>query len=209
MRANGSEAGGPAGQLGRAFADPILDAQRAFRLILTALSEPGTVQHLDADVMAPAALHAASAQLLLCLADHETPIWLAPSIGADAAAWLRFHCGARIVEEPKVAQFAVLDGGNADLSLASFNAGDERYPDKSATVIVQVASLEDGPPVSATGPGIRDAVTLAPAGVHGGFWDEVAANHASYPMGVDIVLVAGRSIIGLPRSTRVAIGENR
>ena len=35
------------------------------------------------------------------------------------------------------------------------------------------------------------------------FWREVAANHARYPLGVDLLLVAGRDVMALPRSTAI------
>ena len=69
--------------------------------------------------------------------------------------------------------------------------------------IVACAALEGGPPVRLTGPGIKDAATIAPAGLRPGFWDEVRANADRSPLGVDLVLVAGDRLIGLPRTIRV------
>jgi alpha-D-ribose 1-methylphosphonate 5-triphosphate synthase subunit PhnH len=194
--------------LGRGFADPVLGAQRCFRNILAALSEPGTVHVLDEDIAAPAPLSSGAAQTLLTLSDYETPIWL--GAGAEAAAgYLRFHSGAPVVADAGAARFAVLRGEAGEPPLDAFDPGDERYPDKSATVIVQCASLEGGEGLTLAGPGIKGERCVAPACVRDGFWDEVAANHDRYPLGVDLILVAGRSIMGLPRSTQVTRTERR
>ncbi len=195
--------------LGRGFADPVHEAQRTFRAVLSAMSEPGRLHTLAATADAPTGLAPATALVLLTLADLETPVWLAPSLTSGGAAWLRFHCGAPIVADPSKARFAVLDGGIMDVPLHAFDPGDDRYPDKSATVIVQASALEGGAPVTLSGPGIQNTRRIAPLGLHAGFWDEVAANHASYPLGIDIILAAGSAIIALPRSTHVTPGEAR
>ena len=194
-------------ELGHAFGDPVLGAQKVFRAVLQALSEPGTVHVVSEPVSAPMALHASSARLLLTLSDFETPVWMEPSAAAEAGAWVRFHCAAPLAAEPVAARFAVLDGKASAPPLSAFNAGEDRYPDKSATLIVQVASLEGGTPVTLAGPGIEGVRSIAPAGLAEGFWDAFAANGARYPLGVDLVLVAGDAIMGLPRSVKATLAS--
>lgn len=191
----------PFGSPGRGFRDPVMDAQRCFRRILAAMAEPGTVHALDADIDAPPGLAPAAAILLLVLADHETPLWLEPGHAA-AAPFLCFHTGARLAELPVRARFAVVDA-SASVPLTAFDQGDERYPDRSATVIVHCPSLTGGAAVELAGPGIRGRRPVAPLGVDAHFWSEFGANGARYPLGVDLVLVAGHRIMCLPRSTRV------
>jgi alpha-D-ribose 1-methylphosphonate 5-triphosphate synthase subunit PhnH len=93
--------------------------------------------------------------------------------------------------------------------LAVFDAGSDRYPDTSATVIVQASALGGGAPVVLSGPGVKGGRIIAPAGLHSGFWADVADNHALYPRGVDLLLVSGASLMALPRSTsaRLQPGE--
>ncbi len=191
--------------LGSAFADPVLGAQRVFRAVLTAMSEPGRVHVLDERIDAPATLDPTSARLLLTLADYETPIWLPPSMGADAAAYIRFHCSAPIAGSIAEARFAVIDGAASEPALAVFDAGNDRYPDRSATVIIACVGLSGGPLVTLVGPGIESDRIIAPRGLRAGFWDEVAANHARYPLGVDLVLVAGDAMLALPRTTSATL----
>ena len=195
--------------LGKAFADPVMGSQRCFRAILAAMSEPGSVHELTEAIEPPPGVAPAAALVVLTLADQETPVWLAPRY-AGAAPFVRFHCGARIVDDGATAHFALLSGSDATPSIGSFNAGEERYPDCSATLIVACPALDGGAAVTLTGPGIRGARRIAPAGLRPGFWEEVAASNARYPLGVDFILAAGTRILAVPRSSQIAIeGEAR
>jgi alpha-D-ribose 1-methylphosphonate 5-triphosphate synthase subunit PhnH len=193
-------------QLGKGFDDPVLASQRCFRLILAAMSEPGSVHRLDESIEAPTGVSPAATLVLLTLVDHETPVWLASSF-ASAATYLRFHCGAPLVEAPSAATFALVDGASAVLDLGAFNPGDDRYPDRSATLVVGCAAFEGGPGVSFSGPGIRGARAVSPSGLAHGFWPKVAANNERYPLGVDLILAARDEIMCIPRSTRIALGS--
>lgn len=188
--------------LGRGFAEPVLDAQRSFRVLLAAMSEPGTLHMMSSDIEPPVGLVPAAAIALLTLADQDTPVWLAPAITA-ASGYVRFHCGAPMAEAPGTARFAVIDGALTEPSLSAFDPGLDRYPDQAATVIVQCARLTGGAKVCLRGPGIRDTRTIAPDGLRAGFWQEVAANNARHPLGVDLILIAGTNLMALPRSTEV------
>lgn len=191
-------------QLGAGFADPVFQSQTAFRALLAALSEPGLPQQLGSGFSAPAGLEPATAVVLLTLADYETPIWLPPALrDGPAAAWLRFHCGAALVEDPAAAAFAVLDGAAPTPLLSAFSLGEDQFPDRSTTVIVQCVALAGGDEVMLEGPGIADSRTIAPAGLRPGFWVEFAENAALYPLGVDLILAHGAQALGLPRSTQI------
>jgi alpha-D-ribose 1-methylphosphonate 5-triphosphate synthase subunit PhnH len=193
-------------ELGKGFSDPVLGAQRCFRSILTAMSEPGLRQSLSEAIEPPPGLTPAAAMLLLTLADHETPVWLAPH-WRGAASFVRFHCGAPVVEAPHLARFALLDGASAEPAIAAFDGGDDRYPDRSATLFVQCSALDGGEPVVLSGPGIRTNRQIRPAGLHAGFWHEAQANSERYPLGVDLILAAGDAILAVPRSTRIALSR--
>jgi alpha-D-ribose 1-methylphosphonate 5-triphosphate synthase subunit PhnH len=156
------------------------------------------------DILPPAGIEAATASALLTLADYETPIWIPPSLRDTAAgAWLRFHCGAMLVTDPQAAVFAVVDGMSNEPSLAAFNPGTDQFPDRSTTIIVQCSTLEGGDAVALTGPGIERSRVIAPSGLRANFWEEAAVNAALYPVGIDIILSCGNSVIGLPRSTQI------
>jgi len=186
------------------FSEPVFQSQAAFRALLAALSEPGTLQRVAAGLTPPEGLTAATATALLTLADYETPVWLPATLrNGPAGAWLRFHCGAALVDDPAAAAFAVLDGAAGEPKLSAFNLGTDQFPDRSTTVIVQVSALEGGAALTLAGPGIPGTRSIAPQGLRPGFADELHENGALYPLGVDVVLAQGDGMLGLPRSTQV------
>ena len=175
------------------FADPPADAARAFRAAMRAMARPGTVETVAGPP--PEGLSPAAATLLLTLCDAETPVLLA---GRAAAArdWLVFHTGAPAAAGPEDAAFAV--GAWEDLPpLGRFPAGTPDYPDRSATVVVEVAAL-DGPGTRLTGPGIETEAALPLPDP-----DALRANAARYPLGCDLYLACGDRLAALPRSTRI------
>jgi alpha-D-ribose 1-methylphosphonate 5-triphosphate synthase subunit PhnH len=151
---------------------------------------------------APAGLPTAAASILLTLADYETPVWL-PEGYDETRRWLAFHSGAPVASSKSSARFALLDAASADPELGAFHLGDDRYPDTSATVIVLCEALSGGSPQTLRGPGIQTTTAFAPLGVHPSLWGEIAENNALFPLGVDLIFVAGSAIAGLPRTTQI------
>ncbi|WP_198368951.1 phosphonate C-P lyase system protein PhnH [Roseomonas rosulenta] len=184
------------------FADPVLDAQACFRAVLEAMSRPGRVVTAGAALRPPAPLMPAAAAVLLTLADADTPLW--SDAGADAEAWLRFHCGAPFAAAPGDAAFVLVTG--APPTLETLQAGTEEKPQHGATLVLQVAGLEPGRGWRLTGPGIEHEHRLAVAGAPDGFIGAWAANHARFPRGVDVVLCAADRLAALPRSVAIAEG---
>jgi len=190
--------------LGAGFAAPVLDAQRAFRGLLEAMSYPGRIVGLDSGAAAPVPLAAATAAICLALADFDTPLWLDAAASASRAPdWLRFHCGVPLVEDADAARFAVVTDPAGMPPLRSFHPGVDEYPDRSATVVVQVDGLAAGSGLRLTGPGIREEARLAVAGLPPRFLAEWEENRRLYPLGVDVLLVSGDRVVGLPRTIRL------
>ncbi len=193
---------------GAGLKDPVMHSQAVFRCVMTALAEPGIVRPLDASVLsaleAPAPLTAASAAILLALADYETPVWLdTPLTSAEIISYVRFHAGCALVTDKAKAAFAVIADG-ADLAgLDGFAIGTLDYPDRSTTIIVQVASLTQGPAWTLTGPGIATSRDVHLSQLHAALAAELHANRALFPCGVDLIFTDGAGVLGLPRSTTV------
>lgn len=184
------------------FADPVLDAQACFRAVLEAMSRPGRIVVAGTALRPPAPLAPAAAAVLLALADADTPLW--SDAGADAEAWLRFHCGAPFVAAPGDAAFVVACA--TPPALDALAAGTEEQPQRGATLLVQVAALEPGAGWRLTGPGIEHEHRLAVTGAPAGFLAAWARNHARFPRGVDVVLCADDRLAALPRSVSIAEG---
>ena len=183
------------------FANPVLDSQATFRAALNAFSIPGKIQGMDRIPDPPAPLAPATAAYLLTIADLDTPVWLdAKSGNKSVQDFLRFHCGCPLVRESEEAAFAIVTDLTQTPRLGMFAQGNELYPDRSATVVLQVTSLRKGQTVTARGPGVKHSMQLQIDGLPDWFWQDWTTNHACYPLGIDILLTCGTEAIGLPRS---------
>lgn len=183
-----------------AFNDPVLDAQRGFRAALKALAGPGLIQTLHAS---PSLEGLAPATYALCLAllDVDTPLWLAPSFDTPAIrANLAFHCGCPLTANREDARFALLAADDL-LDLSGFDHGNDRYPDQSCTLLVQLPNLDSGARLAWRGPGIETEHAVA-LPVAEGFWRE-REQRKEFPRGLDLFFTAGQDVMGLPRSTRI------
>jgi len=177
------------------FTDAPRQSARAFRACLEAMARPGSIWSVEG-AAPPAPLSLAAGVLILTLCDGTTPMHLGGSLDvAIVRDWVTFHTGAPLVGAAE-ARFAV--GTWDDLTPVNrFAVGLPDYPDRSATLIVEMpALLAEG--VRLSGPGIR---TLA----HLNLPDVAAfrANRALFPMGFDTYLTCDTRLAGLPRSTIV------
>jgi alpha-D-ribose 1-methylphosphonate 5-triphosphate synthase subunit PhnH len=171
---------------------------RDFRTILDAMARPGRVGAVS-DKTDAGPLDAAAARVLAVLSDRDAPVWLAPSLRTEAIdRFLRFETGAAAVEDPSAAAFLV--GDWSALAHLDIPVGTPEYPDRGATLILNVPRLETGGGVTLTGPGIETSHALD-SGLPADFWAARAANHALYPLGWDAVLTNGARLAALPRTT--------
>jgi alpha-D-ribose 1-methylphosphonate 5-triphosphate synthase subunit PhnH len=195
----------PEPAMGRGFADPVDQSQRVFRAVMTALSRPATIVALAAGVRPPPPLTPELAAVTLALADHETPVWLDARLTAsqEVAAYLRFHAGAPIVEDPAGAAFA-LTVNAADLPpFGRFALGSDEYPDRSTTIVAAVHTLSDVGTLLVEGPGIAGTRAFAASPLPSDLPARLAGNRAMFPRGIDLVLVADGRVAALPRSTKL------
>jgi alpha-D-ribose 1-methylphosphonate 5-triphosphate synthase subunit PhnH len=184
-----------------AFADPVLDAQRGFRAALKAMAGPGLIQTLQASPSLEG-LEPATYALCLALLDVDTPLWLAPSFDTSLIrANLAFHCGCPLTTRREEARFALLAADDL-LDLSDFDHGNDRYPDQSCTLLVQLPTLDGGAGLMWRGPGIETGHSAA-LPVAEGFWAERERRN-EFPRGLDLFFSAGHDLLGLPRSTRIA-----
>ena len=177
------------------FAAPATDAAHAFRGLMEAMARPGTI-HTVSRAAPPEGLSLAAGVAILTLCDPETSVHLAG--GADIQAvreWVTFHTGAPLTDAAQC-DFAL--GTWADLlPIDRFKIGTAEYPDRSATLIVEMEHLSQNG-ATLTGPGIQDTAQLS--------LPETAAfqaNHRLFPLGRDFIFTCGVQLCALPRSTEV------
>ncbi|MCG7309827.1 phosphonate C-P lyase system protein PhnH [Brachybacterium sp. ACRRE] len=203
--------------------DPTRDSQQVFRAALEALARPGAPQSVAGPAGAPDALGPALAGVLLTLLDAESPVHLAGGLGEDedVRTHLSFHTGAPIVEDAARADMIV--AAPADVPrLGGLSLGTDEAPHRSATVIIDARATGTGadtgtgagtapsagtapnsPALEATGPGIESTVVLRTPWARPGLIEERARLAELFPRGVDLLVVAENTILGLPRTTRL------
>lgn len=162
-----------------------------FRAVLVALARPGLVQTLPE----PGALTVARA-----LIDRECRASADETGVGDALAAL----GAAVVPL-ELADHAILRVADAAAveRFARLPIGDALHPERGATAIL-AGRIGDGRWLRLRGPGIERTREIALGGMHETFW---AARKAAcrYPLGVDLLVVDGERLLGLPRSTEIEV----
>lgn len=212
------------------FGDTIHDSQYCFRQLLTAMSQPGTFVDLNV-VQGFGGMMDASTQILLALADNSTPVWLSTQFEHDevAKANLSFHLGAELLisqqeDSQKKASFALIgaeDMAGFEWAKAQFYVGNEEYPDRSTTVIVEVSGLSDQAineqssnqssspcmTLRLSGPGIERESTLTIESNSSESLHAMLSHRKNnrFPLGLDFILVSGQKVVALPRSTTVEV----
>lgn len=193
-------------QLRAGFDDESAGSQAVFRTTLQALSHPGRPLPLDAAAQAPRQGHRAAALTLLALLDADCSLWLSPRLRqSDAAAWLRFHTGASLADDPAQAMFLWVALGDEMPALSTLKRGCDKDPDQSATCVLEVESLQaQAGGWQLQGPGIQGHQPLLVQGLPGDFCAQWADNQSGFPRGVDLLLASGTHVAGLPRTTRLS-----
>lgn len=188
------------------FADAALESQAVFRACMNALARPACPRPLATQLTPPAPLSPEIAALALALADHEAPLWLDQRLAAEPAVrrYLGFHTGAHFAEAPEEAAFALVSDPGACPSFQAFASGSDEYPDRSTTLLVAVDRLAPGDAYVFTGPGIKDRIGLDLAPLPPDFRQQLQANAALFPRGVDLIFAAPGRIAALPRSSRLS-----
>lgn len=214
-----------AGVLTPGFAAPVHDAQQVFRAVLEAMARPLQPQALKVPLAPPAPLSPEMGAVVLALCDEQTPLWCDGDLGAagEVEAWIRFHTGTRFVEDPGDALFHLASRPSTVPPFETLPQGTDEEPHLSATVIVDAARVEDGDeeeaeekaeagpaegtaadatvPRTATGPGIRSPLKWDGHGLPAEFLTARAEQEASFPRGVDVLIIGRGLVQGLPRTT--------
>jgi alpha-D-ribose 1-methylphosphonate 5-triphosphate synthase subunit PhnH len=185
-----------------AFPPPVLANQAVFRALMDALARPGTVKPLVPAAAAPSPLTAAAAAVALAMLDYETPVWLDAPLAQSpqVADWIRLHAGARVTSDPRQAAFAFIADAVHAPAFDSFSLGTPEYPDRSATLVLQVEAFGNGQRLLLSGPGIPDVRSFSAQPLPLDFHARLAANRTLFPRGIDLILVSPDAVAALPRS---------
>lgn len=191
--------------LGAGFADPVIEAQECFRMVMSAFAQPGTIATLKRTPPAPAGISKAMACVALTLCDYETPVWLDAVLRSSRAVtdYLRLHTGSRTCEAPETAAFAFASNFHLLPELVSFAQGTLEFPDASTTIVLEVSELEPVAGWQLSGPGIASHTPLSAGQLPPEFETALNSNRLLYPRGIDIILCCGDKLAALPRTARI------
>ncbi len=173
--------------------------QKAFAALMRAMSRPGTVQQLD-----PREGDAPYMPVLLTLLDHEvTFAAIGRGIRSDEIAMATGSKETTVNE----ADYVLVFGGDSAGAVGRAKKGDLRYPDKGATIIYLVESLDGkDTKIRLTGPGIPVERIFALDGFSADEVADLRAANAEFPLGVDCIFVDGRArTASIPRSSRMEV----
>jgi alpha-D-ribose 1-methylphosphonate 5-triphosphate synthase subunit PhnH len=147
----------------------------------------------------PAPCSPAAGALILTLCDGTTPLHLAPSHDTEACAAGSPSTPARRWSGGSRRCSRLAPGTRCNPS--RFAIGTAEYPDRSATLIVEMPALDATEGARLTGPRDRDRGAPVAAGNR-----RVSGEPARFPLGFDCFFTCGDRVAGLPRSTRVQEG---
>ena len=131
----------------------------------------------------------------------------ANSAARGVVAWLAFHTGAPVTPRPADAHFALVSSPGELIALEDFAQGSQEYPDRSTTLILQLARLEPSGPLVLEGPGIRRRQRLEASPLPRDFEAQWLQNRGRFPRGVDLILAGPGALACLPRTTRIMVEE--
>ena len=188
------------------FTDPGSDSSLIFRSVLDAMAKPGKICMPNCNIEPPGRFDAMACAIALTLCDMETPIWLSEDVWSDAVLnHLIFHTGVRLARDPSEAKFVFVGPGQRKRMdmLRRLCLGEDAYPDRSATLIMMVHTIDNSADILLKGPGISNGRTISVAPIDGSFWQWRQEIEMLFPLGVDVLFTSNESIMALPRSTRV------
>lgn len=190
-----------------AFGNPVQHSQQVFRALLDAMANPGRRVDTGGDVGHPHGLAPSLAAALLTLCDFETPVLIGQGFDVQAIGdWLRFHTGAPAVAEHGRAAIALLDASHLP-PLDDFALGSDEAPERGATLLIQVPSLDGPAALRWSGPGIKSETAMPLFGLPERFWRQRLLLGSAFPRGLDIYLGHDQALVGLPRSTTISFPE--
>ena len=156
----------------------------------------------------PEEASATAAADALTMLDYETPVWLDAPLARSpqVADWIRLHAGARVTSDPRQAAFAFIADPVHVPAFDGFSLGTPEYPDRSATLVLQVEGFGTGQRLLLAGPGIADVQSFSAQPLPPDFPNRIAANRALFPRGVDVILISPDAVAALPRSVAATRG---
>ncbi len=185
-------------------------SQAVFDALMRALSEPGTLRVLPAEVLATGIEPALWP--LLALSDVDVAINVDDDVAGEHSRLVSDATGAPTTQLGAAAMVALSSPTSAQID--QIPRGDAWHPELGARVVLAVQSLQTEPHVGALtltleGPGVNGSTEVSV----GGLAEEIAMRlgraSGTFPSGFDTWLIAADgALVGIPRSTTVTVSNN-
>lgn len=184
-------------------ADTIIHDHATFRVLLRAMSRPGSVCQLPRHREA-SGQDALLAAVLRCLMDNEVTYYVADD-APDGLSLEIFRFTGSNRADIGMADFLIFPAGTSRGRLSGARRGTLEYPDKGATVVYLVERLgETGGEAAMHGPGINGTVRPLINGLVKAELGLLRAANAEFPLGLDAMFLdSDGRIMCIPRSTRI------
>jgi len=197
-----------AAELSARFLD-LHESQNVFRLLLDALSQPGKIFHLPAELVTRIPVVEIP---LLALLGYDTPFAL---VGADISReQLVARATSGRISDPSVAGYLGVRDSRSELLPMGFFLGTPMRPDTAAQVSVQVsgiftAATEATATLLVSGPGVESVNHVRCDGAATGELEFLLRRDWTAPRGLDMWIIGvDGSFIGIPRTSRVSAGPS-
>lgn len=182
-------------------------ARETFHTLLEALSNPGRICTLSGPLFTT---QQSCLQIGLTLLDLETSFYtpdppLRQALQRSGARFLTASSAAYLFFSDVEAFEPLMLRQTLDI-IGRAGTGSITDPDESATLIV-ACQIGYGLTLHLHGPGIQTENELQVDGLPAPFW-QLRTAMIAYPLGVDLFLVDGNQVVGLPRTTVVEVRKN-
>jgi len=197
-----------AAELSARFLD-LHESQIVFRLLLDALSQPGTIFHLPAELVTRIPVVEIP---LLALLGYDTPFALVEANTSREQLIARATSGR--ISDPSVAGYLGVCDPRSELLPMGFSLGTPMRPDTAAQVSVQVsgiftAATESTATLLISGPGVESVNHVMCDGAASGELEFLLRRDWTAPRGLDMWIVGvDGSFIGIPRTSRISAGPS-
>ena len=183
----------------------IFDAQLHFRIILDSMSRPGKVNNIgEIKIQSPEKLHPASALVAFALLNSDVAFY-AQNNKETISEYFVVNTNSKPTSINK-ADFVFIDGSNDGEVVLEANNGVLEYPEKSATIVIDVDNIYDVPKdqtheIILQGPGVNGEKRVYIRNISASILQALKEQNSEYPLGVDVILTDSEgNIMCIPRS---------
>ena len=187
--------------------DHVHQAQEHFRLILSAMANPGKINLVEASIDPIGNINKAAAIVGLALLNQDVTFHI-QSVSTSLRAYFTLNT-ASLPATAEKADFLFLNGDISVLNaIKSAKVGDPEYPETGAFLIIDSTFISESPIARSLemvlkGPGVKGTKKVYLSGVHPAILDQILIKNAEYPLGVDSIFTDYKgNILCVPRTNQ-------